>query len=260
MKKGRKTWVHLVVGAIYCFIITLVIIISIEVLDSNHPIMRTTEAVGNEGNMVSISALDVTELDNQKTLVGVLPKAGVDEEQKEEQKVEMNEEINEEKNEEMVEALKSMQANDYHKAVEQWLQIIEKDPGNSDAHAWLAACYGSIIDEVSLFKKMKYNNLMEASINEALILNPDSTLAHMVRGRRYLNAPNGFGGDVNKAIDDFKFCIENGRDDADIYYYLGQSYEKNGDNINAMKVYESALIKNPEHAQAKENLKNLQGT
>ncbi|MUT64881.1 tetratricopeptide repeat protein [Paenibacillus sp. NEAU-GSW1] len=154
-------------------------------------------------------------------------------------------------------ALELMGQEEYGQAVPILLKITEQEPENAEAYAWLAACYGSIIDEVGLFQKLKYNRLMEEALDMAVTLEPDSALVHMVRGNRYLNAPAEFGGDVEKAIEDFTYCIENGMEDADIYYSLGQAYEKNGEPEQAAQAYENALKQDPDHTEASEQLDRL---
>lgn len=241
MNKGKRTRNGWLIGGVSTIIITAVILLYTGVLDSNESTLRVTDAVET----------------NETTVPTVVPDASQPDKIKDDVDTPQFQLVKSDLEKEMTEALKSMQNEDYNKAVSQWLAIIKKDPKNSDAHAWLAASYGSIIEEVSLFKKMKYNDLMEASIKESLRLDPESTLAHMIRGRRYLSAPSGFGGNITKAIEDFQFCIENGRDEAEIYYYLGLSYEENNDRKLALKAYENALKKDPKYTLAKERLKKL---
>jgi predicted Zn-dependent protease len=238
MNKGKGTRMGWMVAGATSIVAAVVILFNTGIFNADEPILRTTEATETKETTAPTSSNEPVKEEAPVTT----PQLQV---------------VKSDVKKEMTEALKSMQKEDYNKAVSQWLAIIKKDPKNSDAHAWLAASYGSIIEEVGLFKKMKYNDLMEASINDALTLDPESTLAHMIRGRRYLNAPSSFGGNIKKAIEDFQFCIENGRDDAEIYYYLGQSYEENGDRNRALKAYENALKKDPKYTLAKERLKEM---
>jgi tetratricopeptide (TPR) repeat protein len=155
-------------------------------------------------------------------------------------------------------ALNLMNTGNYTDAVDQWKISIKQNPNDADSHAMLAACYGSIIDKISNFiDKGNYSGMMDNEINNALAIDSNNVIAHMIRGRKYLSSPKFFGQDIPKAIDDFKFCINNGMSNAEIYYYLGSAYLNNNDNEDAKVNFKKALEIDPGYSDASEQLKKM---
>ena len=102
---------------------------------------------------------------------------------------------------------------------------------------------------------MKYGMGTMQAFEKALQLDPNHASAHFGRGMGRLMAPQGFGGDLDGAIADFKFACD--KNHAEACYYLGEAYVKKGMKEEATKAYEKALKLAPKHKGAAEALKKI---
>ena len=65
-------------------------------------------------------------------------------------------------------------------------------------------------------------------------------------------------GDFERAIDEWRTCVDNGTESADLYYNLGNAYFRNGNLGFAIYYYKSALRLDPNNDDILHNLKYAQ--
>ena len=137
--------------------------------------------------------------------------------------------------------------------LEQSLKLDEKSP---DAHSLLADCFGRKIGlGTQMFAGPKYGPKLQAENRRALELDANSPRAHASLGRQYFEAPKMFGGDLDKAIAEFRKAVELDPKSDETYVWLAMALRKKGDAAGAEKAIEEALRLNPQSVVAKENAK-----
>jgi tetratricopeptide (TPR) repeat protein len=140
---------------------------------------------------------------------------------------------------------------DYEQARAVYAKAVELAPRSAEAHAWLAAAYGRLIDEAwNLKDKIKLLPLLEEEIATALDIDPALPLARRMHGAKLLNTPDMLGGDPVAAAGEFRYCIERGMDDADIWVFLAECYLKSDEPEQAITALQEALAREPRHEQA----------
>lgn len=140
---------------------------------------------------------------------------------------------------------------DYEKAYELFAEAVAFDPQSAQAHAWLAAVYGRQIDEAwSLADKMDLFQKMEQKITIALEKDPTLPLARRMNGSKLLNAPDMLGGDPAEAAKEFRYCIEQGMNDGEIWASLAKCYLKAADYRKAEEAVKKALAIEPDNEEA----------
>ncbi|WP_445491054.1 tetratricopeptide repeat protein [Niallia sp. 03133] len=153
--------------------------------------------------------------------------------------------------------LVSLKENDYTKAKNTFEKVVELQPENGEAHAWLAATYGRLMEKGSMVEKMKYFPYLEKEVAIAQNLCPDSPLTRRVNGFRLLYTPQEFGGNPNKAISELNYCVNQGAEDAELYYAIGLAYLEIDDKKHAIEALESALKFDPNYELANQKLTSL---
>ena len=133
--------------------------------------------------------------------------------------------------------------------------LLAKDPQNADLHAWKGHAMGRLAME-NPADMMKYGLGAMREYEAALQLDPDNPDGHFGRGMVRLNAPPGFGGDLDGAIQDFEACVSK-RPFAEAYFGLGTALEKKGDTEKARAAYKKTLELEPGHAAAAKALAAL---
>ena len=138
------------------------------------------------------------------------------------------------------------------------LQMVEallaKDPGCADLHAWKGHIMGNLAQGNPL-DMMKYGMGAMQEYETALQLDPKNTDAHFGRGMVRLMAPQGFGGDLDGAIQDFEASLAKPTPEA--HFYMGEAYKKKGQPDKAKASYQKAVALNPNYAEAKKALDEL---
>jgi uncharacterized spore protein YtfJ len=142
----------------------------------------------------------------------------------------------------------------YPQALEMIESLLAKDPNNADLHTWKGNIMGTMA-QGNPMDMMKYGMGAMQAFETALQLDPNHASAHFGRGMGRLMAPQGFGGDLDGAIQDFKFACEKSHSEA--CYYLGEAYTKKGLKEEAKKAYEQVLKLTPNHEGAAEALKKI---
>lgn len=134
----------------------------------------------------------------------------------------------------------------------------ELEPRCAEAHAWLAAVYGRQIDAAwNLTDKMKLLPLLDEELATALALDPELPLARRMNGAKLLNTPDMLGGDPIAAIGEFRYCIERGMDDAEIWVSLAECLLKSEDREGALEALGEALAREPLNERANALMKEV---
>ncbi|MFC5530404.1 AMP-binding protein [Cohnella yongneupensis] len=129
---------------------------------------------------------------------------------------------------------------------------------NAEAHAWLAAAYGRLIEAGNMLEKIKLLPIFENEVKAALDIDPLLPFARRMNGARLLNTPETLGGNPALAALEFQYCVDHGLEDADIYVSLGQCYLKLNDEEKAMEMLRVALQSDPSHEKAQRLMQDLQ--
>ena len=144
----------------------------------------------------------------------------------------------------------------YHEALAMADALLAKDPNNADLHAWKGHAMGSLA-QGNPADMMKYGMGAMQEYETALDLDPDNSDGHFGRGMVRLMAPPGFGGDLDGAIQDFEAAVA--KDPLpEAYFYLGEAYQKKGQNDQAKAAYKKALAIRPNYPEATKALAALQ--
>jgi tetratricopeptide (TPR) repeat protein len=133
--------------------------------------------------------------------------------------------------------------------LQQSLRLNEK---SADAHSLLADCYGRKIGlGIPMFTGPKFGPKVQEENQRALELDANNPRAHASLGRQYFEAPKMFGGDLEKAVAEFRKAIELDPKSDETFVWLAMALRKKGDASGAQQAIESALRLNPESVFAK---------
>ena len=124
-------------------------------------------------------------------------------------------------------------------AVTDAARAVELSPNIADAHALVAAIDSQEISGMT--SAMRYGPRVSAELARALALDPNNALAYSVMGRRCLYAPAMFGGDTEKAIQDFQRAVQSEPQSDENYVWLAMAYWKKGDKVRAHQAMDQAL-------------------
>ncbi|MGF7046865.1 Tfp pilus assembly protein PilF [Paenibacillus sp. DS2015] len=147
--------------------------------------------------------------------------------------------------------------NEFEQAREFFQQITDAEPGNAEAHAWLAATYGRLMEFGSMLEKIALLPVFEREVATALELNSELVLARQVNGLRLLLKPKDFGGDPEQAVRELEYVIENGVYECEVFYLLGLAYLATEDEVRAANAFTQALECDPEHLPAQQQIEFL---
>ncbi len=153
-------------------------------------------------------------------------------------------------------AKKLFNENKFLEALEVIDSLLYKDPHNADLHAWKGIVKGSLSQDDNPLNMMKYGMGAMQEFEEAIRLGPDNATAHFGRAMGRLNAPEGFGRDLDGAIEDLEFTCKNDPF-PDAYYYLGQAVLQKGQKDKAAIAFKKALSLDPDHTEAAEALAKI---
>jgi tetratricopeptide (TPR) repeat protein len=134
--------------------------------------------------------------------------------------------------------------------VQQSLKLNEK---SADAHSLLADLYGRKISfGVGMFAGPKFGPKIKVENNRAQELDANNARVFASLGRQYLNAPKMFGGDVDKAIENFRKSIQLDPKYDETFVWLGIALREKGDAAGAEQAFKDALVLNPRSVFAKQ--------
>jgi len=154
---------------------------------------------------------------------------------------------------------RKMADRDFHTARTLFEKAVALDANSADAHTWLAAAYGRLIEAGIMLEKMRLLPFLEYEINAALGIDSTHPFARRINGSRLLNTPDTLGGDPAAAAKEFQYCIEQGMDEADLWVSLSECFIKLEDPERAKYALKEALAREPEHEQAKAIMEQLAG-
>jgi Tfp pilus assembly protein PilF len=146
---------------------------------------------------------------------------------------------------------------EFELAREFFQQIVDVEPDNAEAHAWLAATYGRLMEFGSMLEKMALLPIFEHEVATALELNSELVLARQVNGLRLLLTPTDFGGDPEKAVRELEYAIKNGVCECEVFYALGLAYLATEDEVRAANAFAQALECDPKHVSAQQQIEFL---
>ena len=117
---------------------------------------------------------------------------------------------------------------------------------SADAHSLLADLYGRKISFGGFMAGARFGPKVDSENKTALALEPNNPRVHASLGRQYLHAPKMFGGDIDKAIAQFKQATELDPKADENFAWLSVAYRKKGDTASADKALQEALRLNPQ--------------
>jgi len=144
----------------------------------------------------------------------------------------------------------------YKEALESVDSLLAADPNNADLHAWKGNIMGSLASSGNPVDMMKYGMGAMQEFDKALKIDPNNVMGHFGRGVGRLMAPQGFGGDVDGAVEDLEFACKKGAF-AEAYYYLGVAYQKKGLQDKAKEAFKKALEQKPDYPEAAKALASI---
>jgi uncharacterized spore protein YtfJ len=143
----------------------------------------------------------------------------------------------------------------YAEALEMADGLLAKDPNNADLHAWKGHAMGNLA-QGNPANMIKYGMGASQEYETALKLDPQNADGHFGRAMVRLQAPPGFGGNVDGAIADLEATIAKAPS-PEAYYYLGEALKNKGLNDKAAAAYKKALELRPNYPEASKALAAL---
>lgn len=144
----------------------------------------------------------------------------------------------------------------YQEALSVVKSLIASQPENAELHAWKGSIMGTLAQGDNPADMIRYGMGAMEAFETALELDPNNVRGRIGRGVGRLVAPEGFGGDVDGAIEDIKVALKKGAF-PEGYFYLGEAYKKKGQMDLAKEAYQKALALKPDYADAKKALEAL---
>jgi tetratricopeptide (TPR) repeat protein len=144
----------------------------------------------------------------------------------------------------------------YQEALDGIDSLISADPENAELHAWKGSILGTLAQGDNPADMIKYGMGAMQEFETALRLDPNNVRGRFGRAVGRLMAPEGFGGDVDGAIEDLEMVCKK-EPFPDAYYYLGKAYQRKGVMEKAKQAFQEALILKPDHKAAAEALEEI---
>ena len=144
----------------------------------------------------------------------------------------------------------------YQEALTAVESLIASQPENAELYAWKGTIMGALAQGDNPADMIKYGMGAMEAFETSLNLDPNNVRGRMGRGVGRLMAPEGFGGDVDGAIEDLKVALE--KDPfPEAYFYLGEAHKRKGEIGLAKQSYQEALLLKPDYPAAKKALDAL---
>ncbi len=118
---------------------------------------------------------------------------------------------------------------------------IEKNPDNPEVHFWFALNKGSVGKLKGVLNSLFMVNDLKKEAQKVIELDPDHAGAHMILGEVYKSLPGLFGGDKEKAIEEFKAAIYKDSLFTAVYITLANTYRDIGEVDKAKEVLSKLL-------------------
>lgn len=126
--------------------------------------------------------------------------------------------------------------------------------GNDGEYRRLLGTLCGQVIPANVLSGLKWGKCALDEVNKAVELTPKSAKVWLSRGVGNYYLPPGFGGGVDKAIEDFRKAIALDAQLAEAHLWLGVALRKSGKNAEARKSIEKSLSLNPARAWAKQQL------
>lgn len=118
---------------------------------------------------------------------------------------------------------------------------IEKNPNNPEAHFWYATNRGSLGKLNGVLNSLFMVDDLKKEAKKVIELDPKHAGAHMLLGEVYKSLPGLFGGDKEKAIEEFKTAIDKDSLYTAVYMSLANTYRDLGKTDKAQEVLDKLL-------------------
>ena len=122
---------------------------------------------------------------------------------------------------------------------------IKLNDKSADAHSLLADLYGRKISLGVFLGGPRFGPKVSEENKRALALDAANPRVHASLGRQYLMTPGLFGGDVEKAVDEFRASLRLDPKSDETYVWLAIACRKHEDKTCADKAIADALQLNP---------------
>ncbi len=130
------------------------------------------------------------------------------------------------------------------------------EPGNAEFHAWKGLVMGQLA-QGNPMDMMKYGMGAMQEFERAVELDSENATARFGRGVGRLMAPEGFGRDLDGAVEDLELACK--KDPfAEAYYYLGTAYKSKGLQDKAKAAFKKALELKPDYPEAAKALAEIE--
>jgi len=146
----------------------------------------------------------------------------------------------------------------YQEALSAADSLIAANPKDASLHVWRGRVLGALA-QGDLAAMMKYGPGAMQEFEKALALDPDNADAHLCRGIGRMEAPEGFGRNLDGAIADFEAAAAAKKPSAEAYFQLGEALREKGLTSRAAAAYKKALDLRPGDARASKALEALSG-
>lgn len=144
----------------------------------------------------------------------------------------------------------------YDEALKAVEALIASDPKNAEFYAWKGTIMGTLSQTGGPAEMMKYGMGAMQAFEKALSLDPNNVRARFGRGIGRMVAPEGFGGDLEGAIEDFTFVCQK-EPFPEAFYQLGRAYVRKGRVEDARKAFQKALELKPDYKEAAKALEEI---
>lgn len=144
----------------------------------------------------------------------------------------------------------------YQEALTAVDSLIASQPENAELFAWKGSILGTLAESDNPADMIKYGMGAMQAFETALNLDPNNVRGRFGRGVGRLMAPEGFGGDVDGAIEDLKLASRKGSF-PEAFFFLGEAYKRKGQMDLAKQAYQEALVLKPDYEEAKKALEEL---
>ena len=144
----------------------------------------------------------------------------------------------------------------YQEALTAVESLIASQPENAELYAWKGTILGALAQGDNPADMIKYGMGAMEAFEKSLSMDPNNVRGRMGRGVGRLMAPEGFGGNVDGAIEDIKVALKKGPF-PEAYFYLGEAYKRKGEMGLAKQSYQEALLLKPDYPAAKKALDAL---
>lgn len=146
------------------------------------------------------------------------------------------------------EVKKLFEEKNYSEALAAIDSLLAGNPNDSELHAWKGQIMGRLAQGNPL-DMMKYGMGAMQEFEKAVELDSTNVRARFGRGIGRLMAPQGFGKNLEGAIEDLEYaCSKQPLPEA--CYYLGQAYQQKGLMDKAKEAYKKALTLRPDYPEA----------